>query len=848
MADRPRQSSRPPSNRRDTPHLQYPTFPPLSASVEEWLSRSRPANMTSTRHPDGLHPLSESWATLSTSDTHSEDGAPSEQTDVGSLIDQSGPDDVASLDGRFSSSEADAIDEDEDDDNDNDDDYEDEDEDEDDGRSSLYESQNLSAPFPTGEDPIHESHLSTETAFYRSTDSIEFVEPEKWPEADKVELKHTIQVFEGAEASELKKRLPYNLRDSLLTVTIQQTMTKQSLEVDQPFRVLYLGNPEFRNIILDKIGDVLVSSSCSSYESSSAESSRYHVVPTSFGAGAIPNFAELLPIHVQLIVDECVDASEEPQLDKPNNVTLHFKNRPSCSSSWTDMEYCISSSTEWTLPDVAIFFISTNDDEHAVRIQNLARTFMMRHGTPVIVISEAPLWTMTTELTPINHHSLHMCIESRNPLTGESAVLRRYPIDIKTFESITPRQLNRNLASLASLYPKKTPKVAAKSPTYPQPDRLFDAEKYPKNMKFSSISSRAQEMAPVLRLVTLFLISIVVTSLALTAFKAGSVLLTQQWTQNGTTDVQSFPSGPPKQTALSIKTSYPVDQAQLSTKDKCQSKAEELMSLSLSPHDLQKKSDDFKIQVVGDCHIIIKTPHGFPTRNKRPGFSVSVSRRDIVLPYELSRLFDGVYALRLEREQAHGLVNVTVKTSARPPVEQTAQLDFGTPWLKIENWKRAAQIVSSQLTRDISIAQTGIVEAYGRICTDLQVLMGDAVKRSHFLRHEAELLSRGSIQRTMETRDAVLSKSKELSEVVKRTAVQQFQSASSVLHGKANRENRDATQVISKTWRQLSDSAQRVDLRPWMDYFRKMETSRILERAQLQARSLVLGKSLEDEH
>ncbi|KAJ5973435.1 hypothetical protein N7481_010645 [Penicillium waksmanii] len=108
MADL-RESPRRPTSAQTASHLQYPTLPPLTASVEEWLSRSRPTNNMTSDHIADSPPkvLSESWATLSVSDLHSEDGSRSEQTDIGSLLDQSTPDDVASLDDQDSGSDED---------------------------------------------------------------------------------------------------------------------------------------------------------------------------------------------------------------------------------------------------------------------------------------------------------------------------------------------------------------------------------------------------------------------------------------------------------------------------------------------------------------------------------------------------------------------------------------------------------------------------------------------------------------------------------------------------------------------------------------------------------------------
>ncbi|KAI9928252.1 hypothetical protein ASPWEDRAFT_26669 [Aspergillus wentii DTO 134E9] len=854
MADSPKPPSRnhPPSSASTS--LRYPTLPPLSASVEEWLSRSRPTSMTSEPHGDHPPPksLGESWATLSVCDAHSEDGARSEQTDVGSLIDQTGPDDVASLDERFSSSEMDGNDDDDDDDDEEEevyggDIYED--------RSSISESQELPARFPRLNNTIEDSGL-TAKAFHHSTDSIEFAEPDLWPELERVELKHTIHVFGDDEASELKKGLPYNLQDSFLTATVQQTMTKESLGVDKPFRVLYIGNPEFRNIILDKIGDVLVSSSGSCSEPSSAESSRYHVVPTSFGAGAIPNYAELLPIHVQLIVDECLGAVSGPQADKPSTISLNFKNRPSCTSSWTGSDYFISSSSEWTLPDVAIVFVANTDDATATKTHRAARAFMERHGVPTMAISEKPLWKMTSDLIPVNPHSLHMCLESRHSETGETLVLRRYPIDLKTFESITPSQLNRNLASLASIYPKKSNKVTTESPKAFERKPFFDTEKYSTNMFTFSSSKNIHELTPALRIITLAIISAVAISLGHSALKALFVFISQFFARSAISTLS-----PPSSSSVSTSSIIPVEglrQTSLSVrsaqaggaqlaKHKSQSRLEELMDVALAAP-AQQKPDQFEIRVVGDCHVVIKPPHGFPTGRRQPRFSVNVHRHDTVLAYELSRLFEGVYTLKLDREDAYGLINITITTDSKPFLSQVTPVDFGTPWLKIANWKRAAHAISAQFTRDLNIAQTGLSEVYGRICTDLQVLMGDVVKKSHFLRQEADLLRRDSVQQlSLGTREVVLSRSRQLSEAVKRTALQPFLTASSALQERTDRVNRDAKELVSGTWNRISSvSTQGVDLGAMMDHVRNARKCKTLDIAQTRARSLVWRKSCQE--
>lgn len=837
MADAP-ESPRRPTTAQTASHLQYPTLPPLTASVEQWLSHSRPTNnMTSDRLSDAPpKSLSDSWATLSVSDLHSEDGSRSEQTDTGSLIDQTTTsDDVASLDERYSSSDAGEPDE-----------EDNQDEENEEGESDEVQSMSGSQQFPPRFTPvgssIDDSGLTTRPAFRQSTESIEFVEPENWPEMERVRLKHTIRIFDDPVALDMESRLPSSTNDSILVATVQQTMTKQSLDLDKPFRVLYIGQPEYRNIILDKIGDVLVSSSSTSSQTGSAESSRYHVVPTSFGVGAVPNFAELLPIHVQLVVDECTEATADSSPDQPSTLHLDFKNRPPCRSWWDGTRYRVSSASEWTLPDVAILFVSSRDDATAKQTQRLAHAFLARHGIPEMVISEETLYESATDIVPLNHDSLHMCLESRHPETGETTILQRYPIDLKTFESIAPGQLNRNLASLMELYPSKGHQASADTPNPVKRYSLSHPKKYPLNWMPSHYATRAAELGPMLRLVTLALISVIALSVGYAAMKT-MILFFAQWVAGSALSRTFAPVTTPipttvmtmanvKQSALSIRPSANVGLLHSQASDS--SMVDQITGLTIAASSAPTNPDTFEIQVIGDCHVVIKPPRHLASSKQRPRFNVSVHRYDRALPYELSRLFDDVYTLRLEHEEAYGVLDVTVISKSMPAVNQTTKVDFGTPWLKVANWRRAARLVSSQLTKDLQIAQTGLTEVYGRVSTELQVIMGDVVKRSHILRRDAERLQRESLL----ARDIVLTQSKQLSQLIARNAIQHFRSASSLLHHRSLRVNQETHERVRDAWNRLGQSAGKVDLRSFMDRMRGVKCA-TLGRAQSRARQFV---------
>jgi hypothetical protein len=244
-------------------------------------------------------------------------------------------------------------------------------------------------------------------------------------------------------------------------------------------------------------------------------------------------------------------------------------------------------------------------------------------------------------------------------------------------------------------------------------------------------------------------------------------------------------------------------------------------------------ADEFQFQIVGDCHVVIKLPLGA----KQSKFDAFVVRDGEPLPFELSKIFDGVYTLRLNREDAYGLVNLTVSMRARRAKLHTLELDFGTPWLKMENWKRAAQALSSQIRRDLGHAQTGLTDIYSRFTTDVQVWVGDVVKKSHSLRQD-ESFRRGSA-RLWESGDAIIARSKQLGNVVARNALQQL-GAASVAVDKLQQQSRVLTTEAREIYKSLvvSLSSRPQNMECLNDRLREMKATASLSRAQRLAKRL----------
>ncbi|OJD23198.1 hypothetical protein ACJ73_05446 [Blastomyces percursus] len=725
--------------------------------------------------------LSESWATLSGSDIYSEDDSRSEQTDTASLVGRSVPDDVTSLEGRDDDdSETGSID------------------------VHSYYSEPTPLPFPSHmrEQGLENSGATIKAPYQLGSDSIEFVEPDAWPENETIELKHTIKVFNEAETPEfLRTILAHDLGDGHLSVTVQQTMSKSGLNLTKPFRALYIGATDFKHIILDKMGDVLVAGSDDDFNHVvSGDSSRFHVVPASFGTGASPNYAELLPIHVQLIVDECVSAMAQGEGDKPSTITITLKNRNPCSSVWTGSDYEIQSTTSWDPPDLAIFFIAQDDSPISRKTRSLCHTFMKRHGVPSMVISENPMWTKQNPMVPLDYQSLHVCLESRQKDTGESQVLGRFPIDLKTFESIAPGQLNRNLASLSSHHSSK---AITKFPETPEKDTTTPIHV----RNWESLGFGAYTSEGIVRviftailffwcLVTLVMIfdplhSFIFVDLATRFPSLGIPPLVSE----SATTTAHLPPRTMTDSAAETTSLMPLSVSDLILPD-CAGKdsfdVDTYISKLTSRTDKQGgEPDKFQVHVIGDCHVIIRLPTRLASRRKSPKFDVTVTRADRQIPFDQARLFDGVYTLRLPREDAYGPMNISITTKSKPIIEQVTEVDFGMPWLKIANWKKAAQKLSAQLKRDLNIASAGLTDVYNRMSADL-------LERSDALRGETESVGRASLQRALKATNVILAKSKQLSEAVTWRTQDGLMTSTALLRLKLSTVNTDVVRFLNE--------------------------------------------------
>ena len=191
------------------------------------------------------------------------------------------------------------------------------------------------------------------------------------------------------------------------------------------------------------------------------------------------------------------------------------------------------------------------------------------------------------------------------------------------------------------------------------------------------------------------------------------------------------------------------------------------------------KSDKFKVHVIGDSHVILRPPPWFRMMKKSPALFFRITRQQKVLDYELSDLFDGVYALKLPREDAHGVLDISVWSTRKPRINETIQVDFGTPWLKVAGWQTAAQALTDQVREELHFAQSGLTKAYEHTSIGFQGFMRDAVRRAEHVLKEVEKVGLMSISQTAKRTEIMVSQSKDLTRAISETIHRQTERTSS---------------------------------------------------------------------
>jgi len=540
--------------------------------------------------------------------------------------------------------------------------------------------------------------------------SIEFEEPFTL-EAETVSVKHTIADYTEEQTASIVHELQIQSPPSRLLVTIRQTMTKQGLSTKDPLRILYVGSHSAKKDIIHKIASSVTASVNHDKRAEHLQhspSQLYNVVPVSeFGSERTPEIELMHSSGYQIKVEDCTSAQSlqyEDSPEKPDVLKLTLDDNFAHHSVPDNETFIIQPS--WELPHVAIFYCTDSDNADMRRTRAITRKFMSRHAVPSIVISHKQLFK--GQCMTLDQHSVHMCLESRDPNGRGNVIHQRLPIDLNRFLNIDARQMNRNLAYLTGLHSLSEDKPSP--PTKKVLDELvnpLDLEKTKLSMSDSVNFLRNKNGAEWRALLPVGLLLISVFAAVLTgipSYRASTApaisinskvmsavplsTLTASTTAPRFNPTSTFPS-------VAVKTST-------RTVTVTESQPQESNSLALLPsmelgrfsqkHDNQAKPVNKPLvctaESLGDREILIRIPSSTKLSwLTQEAMSVNISRGNITVDTERVYSCDDGIVLLLAKEDAWGVLDIAVVTSKKPRINETFQVDLGMTTLQtIQNF------------------------------------------------------------------------------------------------------------------------------------------------------------------
>ncbi|KAK6533496.1 hypothetical protein TWF694_002435 [Orbilia ellipsospora] len=544
-------------------------------------------------------------------------------------------------------------------------------------------------------------------------------------------LSWEIEQFKGAELDAIRAAIGAPDHASDLFSVLRCSLGIEPLSVKDTFRVLYVGDESAKDEIFRKLGAALVvHSTCESLEDSKS-SARFNVVPvTSFGSSATPDVELVESFGLEMAVDTCAFAYLSDPSETIDEITLIIKPKSLVRSRKTNNSYKMdkTGAPNWRLPDLAIFYCEENDDSRKRTTRSSARAFVSRHDVPFLSISNKKLYQHPhPEDFQINDRSLHMAIETRK--IDENGVevrevFKNLPMDLHSFINMDVQQLSQHLAVIVKTQDENESESEENNITpwgrlfklfsqmlEGETDRNFNiGMAILAGIALSSIClgfsiAFASFMRPASftlddpgRMTIIQKISTktqVPTSLSVVTSSTSIKLLSTKETLTSSSAISVISKVKPPVSSSSIQTPSSIMAAGVTS-----------LSVKDIPSLPANESNEFKIYTMSEGHIVLRSPTKFANLRKPPALIVHVKRKDRTVPVELNKLFRGVYAIKMDLNEAWGVLNITIRTENKPIIKQSFVVDLGNSWLSSSAWKRSVLATSSDLRKAVNKASS----------------------------------------------------------------------------------------------------------------------------------------------
>ena len=542
-----------------------------------------------------------------------------------------------------------------------------------------------------------------------------------------------------------------------------QTMVREPTELPKPYTVLYVGGASSKDSIMEKIGSAIAASEkVFDPSSKNAPSSDFSIHPVSASADGTCSNALLVPsTGFVLSTQECKFASVVREGKRRDE--LHLR------SSGTTHIIPISDVARWTppnnwrLPDLTIFCIPKDNDRSAQEVRRFIRLLMNRLAIPCILITQTALPENIQEHFDLDLRTPHFSIDCSGSGMASYHV-RKQPIDLPTFLELDASQMNRNLACLARTHGNSSSqggKWSWKSGNMRKKVGIFIPSMSMKYLRTLTHGFARPNLATALStIIILFTLGACWQNSWLFQGASSSVgVAMPAASKTGGSTAMVYPSLNTSTISKASTTQLPLSiQAPVHKSVSIVHSNTNLASLLLNAQYLiPNNSEKFQVRVIGDSHILLRPPQWLVRSRKNLKLLFNVTHGSVVLKHSVSTLFEGVIALKLEREDARGMVNITIWTNSKPRLNETFQVYFGTPWLNIAGWKIIGLAVTDSIHEDLGAVQNGLSFVYDRTSLELRSLVRNATSMAKIVREEAKKIGAASVYQTTRTTDLVLA-------------------------------------------------------------------------------------------
>ena len=564
-----------------------------------------------------------------------------------------------------------------------------------------------------------------------------------------------------------------NEDESTISAKVQLVMSEYQMVPKASYHILYIGDTSAKDTILQKLGSTLIIGFDQGETSLvQQQSSRYNVVPiSSFGASQSRDVMLVDSVGLEMAVEDCKSA-----YSTKSSIALVLSNGKTVSrpaSVWPESD---RRSRDWEDPELAVFYISAHDSPDAKRTRSLAYRFMTLSHIPCIIVS-GPEWSVQ-DLEPGTAPFLgmpHICLESANGESADSQT-RRLPLDLQQFLSLRDDQLNRNLSHQAVMK-----RVHAHRKSYSTKQNLagslwmklkFSEDDTPitylqRNIGFVKIFVLIETLAFVALLGLLYSIQVGEQSLedvSATASTLTQTTYTSPLARSRHDVVSSSSSVLSVQSSSMIVSTTPLPEIKSISPS-----STDLAALSLEPSTFKPNASvKFLVHVVGDRHIIIRPPPWFTQRRLTPRVQFEITRRKTLVDHEVSTLLDGIYSVKIPKNEGYGKMNISVRTNSKPRVKEEFEVDFGNPWLRSGSVKRAADAIKESISQDLTLFQNELSTMYLSTSRELQNFVQDATTLGNRMGEGLSELRAKSLNTTVRSTELLAYQSRELALTVAR--------------------------------------------------------------------------------